>query len=240
MKKLICFIFLILTNLFINANTLPNKNVGDSTLQQQKHLQQKQQITEIKTDNIDYVSSITLAVNSINNIISWTSATIAIYTLVIALFGFFGYRHIKERIDENLEKNRLIIDDKINEINKKEQIYDDIISQTQVIINKIDVQDKYMCQTNENLYDALNKLANQIPDEKTGKHILKEMLHNYQITNLFSSYSTKHFAGLAYLQENGTIEDIVHLESYLKHCIDEKNKIWAREIIGVIKQKYAQ
>ncbi len=238
MKKMIFYIFLVLTCLSAGADTLPNKNSRD-TISQQKQLQQLHQKTKKTIENSNDISSITLAVNAINNIISWTAAIIAIYTLVIALFGFFGYRHVKDNMKNNIKRNNKIINDKIVEINQKEQKFNDCLNQTKAISGKLDMQDKYMCKTNSYLFEALDKLANQISDTKVGKVILKENFHGYQITNLYSIDRNKNFASLAYMQQNGSLEDIEHLEYFSNFDLDANNKIWAREIIGVIKHKNA-
>jgi uncharacterized protein YneF (UPF0154 family) len=233
MKKTICFILLVLSCFLANADTLQNNNVGDTIQQQvEQHVEKT-----VRADNTDVVSSLMFAVDAINTIQTWSAVIMAFLTLIVALFGILGYRHIRKDMKENIEKNDKIISDKIQEINEKEQKFNDCITQVKVISEKLNGQEKYMSKTNQYLYEALDEVANQISDVKIANHILRKMLHNYQITNLYSTDSNKKYAALAYLQENGTLEDIEHLD-YFSNCdLDEPNKIWAREIIGVLRHR---
>lgn len=232
MKKNICLIVLILSSLLVGAHTLTNNNAENTDTEPQQEQQNVEKT--IKTDKQDDVSSLTLAVNAINNIQTWSAVLIAILTLIVALWGFFGYRHMKENIIENLEKNDEIIGAKIKAINAREQEFNDYVTRTMVIFEKLNCQEKYMSKTNQYLYEALDKIANQISDSETGKDILQKMLHNYQITNLYSTETNTKFAALAYLYGNGISKDIEHLEYFAKYDLDERNKEWAREIIGII------
>ncbi len=233
MKKMICFIALILSYFLLEANTLPSNNVNDTVPQQ---IQQNVERT-VNSDTQDTVNSLTLAINAINNIQTWSAVIIAILTLIVALWGIFGYRRMKKNIKENIKKNDKIIRNRIEAINAKEQEFNDCITKITVVIEKLNSQEKYMCKANQYLYEALDKIANQIPNADTGKAILQNMLHNYQITNLYSTDNNTKFAALAYLYGNGTLEDIEHLEYFAKSNIDERNREWAREIVGIIKHK---
>lgn len=240
MKKIICFIILALSLILVNANTLQKNTVVDSGQQPVLHnnIDEVVQVDEI--DKPDVVSSLTLAVNAINNIQTWSAVIIAILTLAVALFGFFGYRHIENSMKENIKKNDKAVDDKIREIEQQQQAFNDCVIQTKAISEKLSGQEKYICKTNQYLYDALDKIANQISDVDTGKIILKEMLHNYQITNLYSTDNSKKFAALAYIQENGSTSDIEHLEFISNYDSNEDNKKWAREIVGIIRYRNTQ
>lgn len=232
MKRTICITVFALLCSFMISNALPKK-ANDSTIQ---HVQQKNE-KKIIIEEKDEVSSLTLAVNAINNIMAWSAGIVAILTLIVAVFGFIGYNRIKEVMNDSIKKNSKIIDDKIKTINEKEEEFSNCISRTKIIDGRLKVQEKYMCNSNLYLYESLDKIANQISDTDKGRLILKEMLHNYQVTNLYSADNNTKFASLAYLQANGTFNDIEHLEYVSNYDQDENNKIWSREIIGAIKHK---
>ncbi|MDR2815527.1 MAG: hypothetical protein LBB62_02330 [Proteiniphilum sp.] len=227
MKKTICFVLFSLSCFFVSANTLQNNNAID-TIQQQ--IEPDVEKTASTTDNTGVVNSLTLAVNAINNIHAWSAAMIAVLTLIVAISGFIGYFRIRSVLKSNVAQ----VQKKINEINEKEQEFNNCIAQTKA-------QEIYIFKTNQCFYDALDKIANLISKKTEGKKILKEMLHNYQITSLYSS-SVVHdkFAVLAYFQENGTLEDIEHLEHVAANDSKEEYKAWAREIIGIIRYRNAQ
>lgn len=228
------FTIIMLFFLSVNADSLSTYNASDTVSQQAL------QIKEISESSTGSVSDLTLVVNAVNNIITWTSIMIATLTLFIGLCGFFGYHQIKQNMEKNAIENTKIVDNKIEELNKKKKEIDKYISLTQTILEKTNIQEKYMYKANQYLYEALDKIANQIEDTKTANAILNEILHNFQVTNLYSSKGKKVFAALAYLQANGTLEDIEHLEFYSSlNGNSDSNSAWAREIIGVIKHKNA-
>jgi cell division protein FtsB len=224
MKKTICFILLAFSCFGTSANILQNNNVGDTVQIEQKVEQNTEKI--VNADNTDVVNGLTLAVNAINNIQTWSAVMIAILTLIVAIFGFIGYF----RISHVLKSNVAQVQKKIEEINAKEQEFNNCISQTKA-------QEKYIYKTNECFLDALDKIANQITDTTNASFILRDMLHNYHITNLYSAEDK--FAALADLEVNGTREDIEHLEYVSNNDSDEYNKSWAREIIGIIRHRNA-
>ncbi len=231
-KKTLILITIVLSSISTHADSLSIYNTNGSATQE---------IQEVQEDSIDIVSQLTLAVNNINNLITWTSVLIGILAILVALFGYFGYRHIKEDMEKNIVESKKSIEklnneikNRLEELNKKKRELNDYISLTKVISEKIDVQEKYINKTNEYLYMALEKMANQIND----KSILDEMLHNLRITNLYSNDDSKVFAALAHLHVKGTSKDIEHLEFCSQHNgVSDSNKLIAREIIGIIKFK---
>jgi hypothetical protein len=257
MRKKIYLIVFVLSCFFASACTSNGKNVND-TLQQIQHSAGKS----------DIVDTLTLAGNTINNILTWSAVMLAVLTLIVALFEILGYLRnqneikrnekivdkkiieinetinhkvieINDALGNNIKSNDKIITDKIQAINAKEQELNDCILQSKAISERLSGQEKYVNKTNQYLYEALDKIANQIPDANIAKVIMKEMLHNYQVTNLYSSTDSK-FATLAYLQQNGTMNDIEHLEYVSYYDSNELNKEWAREIIGIIKHRDAE
>lgn len=63
------------------------------------------------------VYNLTLAVNSVNNVLTSGSIFIAILTLFIGLVGLFGYHSLKTDIKEELEKTIINVDEKNKELN---------------------------------------------------------------------------------------------------------------------------
>lgn len=234
MKQMIFFIILALSYISANADTLPNNNV--TTVQYHQQVQQNVEKT-VSNEKQEDVSSLTLAVNAINNLLTWSEKAIAYLTLIVALFGFFGYYKINKSLKDNMKKNDKIIEDKIEEINNRETEFNDYISRTKAIIEKLNGQEKYMYKTNQYLYEALDKIANQISDTKIGNSILKEMYHNYQVTNLYSVDDNTKFAAFAYIQENGNFNDIEHLEYISNYDSNERYMVWAKAIIVIIRHK---
>ncbi|MDR1342588.1 MAG: hypothetical protein LBK18_04935 [Prevotellaceae bacterium] len=226
MKKTICFIALALSSFLVSAEVLPINNVTDSVTQEVQQNVKKTVLVD-DVDKPDVVSSLTLAVNAINNIQTWSAVIIAILTLIVAVVGLFGYFKLNQVLKSNVAK----IQAKIQEINEKEQEFDRCISQTKA-------QEKYMQRTNVCFFEAFDKVVNQITNSKTAKAISQQMLHNYQITNLYSADDK--FAAFAHLEEQGTMDDIQHLDFVSKYDSNKDNKKRAREIIGIIKHKNAQ
>lgn len=217
--KLLIYMIIILQiyTVSANANTTSNKIQNSIPLKVEQS-----NIQPVKED----VGSLTLAVNVINNIMTWTSVLVGVITLLVGAFGYFGYNRMENQI-----KN------KIAEIDKKRTDFDDCILQMKGIQAKLVAQEKYTCNSNIYIYDTLDKIANQIAEAEKGKVILEKMLHSYQITNLYAAENDLKFAALAYIQNNGTLDDIKHLEHVATYDAYEQNRVWAREIIGIIKHK---
>lgn len=227
MKHLIFIILFVVFNTLVSANIIANDSIIQQVPQQQEIVNYEKQ---------EEIGSLTLAVNTINNIFTWSAVMIAVLTLIIGILGGIGYIMIKRSQDDNIKK----VDKKIAEINSKKQELDNYIYQTKIIEKKLKAQEKYMINSNEYSYKALDTIANQISDSEKAIVILKFILHNYQIANLYSADNNLKFSSLAYFQENGALSDTEHLE-YVANCdLVETNRKWAREIIGVIKHKYRE
>jgi hypothetical protein len=231
MKKIFWYILFALSCFCGRGYAMPNDTVFVASQYQQ--IQQKTNEI-IEEAEVDVVSSLTLAVNAINNIMTWSAIFIAFLTLIVAIIGFVGYNRMYEVVQDNIKKNDEKVDAKIRAIDAKQEMFNDCVSRTQVISEQLKGQEKYICKTSDYLFAALDKITNQIPDADTGKAIMKQMWHNYQITSLYSADEGKEFAALAFLQENGTIDDIEHLEFVSTYDRNDHNKTWAREILGLL------
>jgi len=229
MKYTIFIIIIVLSCALAKADTTNYNSVNDTAVS----------LVQKNTEEIHYcknqndVGSLTLAVNAINNIMTWSAVMIAALTLLVAVFGIIGYIRIKDILKDNIKK----VSDKIIEINSKEQVFNTCIAKTEAITKELQAQEQYMCNSNVYIHKALETIANQISDDHRAISILKFILHNYQISSLYSSNASLKFAALAYLQDNGTFNDIEHLEYVSNFDLIEANKTWAREIIGIIKNK---
>jgi len=235
--KLFIYVIIILQvfTLSANANVIPSKIqdsskliVDKSNIAEVTNLSScyKSSTSNVDQNNIQPLDSLSFALSAICDVITWSSVLIATITLLVAAFGYFGYNRMENRI-----KNR------ISELDKKQAEFNDYISQMKVIQDKLLTQGKYICNSNVYIYDTLDKIANQIVDAEKGKLILERMYHNYQIINLYATDNNLKFASLAYMENNGTQNDIKHLEHVATYDDDEKNRIRAREIIGIIKHK---
>jgi len=165
--------------------------------------------------------------------IGWTSVILAIFLTVLGIIALFSFKTIKE--------NEKRINDRISKIDEKEQEFKDYISRTEAINKRLSLQIE---NANEYLYEAIKDITNQIRDGMKDK-IISETLnkrfekteHSYQITNLYSEDNENKLTALTYLQQNGTPDDIEHLEYVSKYDLVEVHKEYAREIIGIIRYK---
>lgn len=115
----------------------------------------------------------------------------------------------------------------------------------EILINKA-FQDQYLNQLSCYLFQATYSLTGQMNNEVVAKDILYNLFHGYNIAKLYrtslnsdgtSRIDKDKFAAFAYLMENGTLEDIPHLEYIAKNDPYESNRDQAKEIIGRIKER---
>ena len=195
--------------------------------------------TEVNASNADQhnglldsiVYNVTLAVNSVNNVITTGSIFIGIITLFIGIVGLFGYHHLKE------------------DINK----YSSIFRKTEALVKSADelkqsliAQQTYIEKSNESLMKTVYAIANHIQDEETARELLKQQSHIAEIINLYRpcinpedlvEVRNKKIASLLYLLENGTIDDLTDLQYILEHDQDKDVRAKAQEVIIRIKSR---
>lgn len=174
-------------------------------------------------DSIVY--NVTLAVNSVSNVITSGSIFIGIITLFIGIVGLFGYHHLKE------------------DINKYSSIYEQaerLVNSANELKKSLSAQQYYIDNSNECLMKTVNSIVNQIEDKDLARMILNQQLHAAQIINLYrpcinpdelADVSKKKLAVLLYLQANGTTDDIPDLEYVVKNDIDQEIRTKAQEVI---------
>lgn len=251
-------------------------------------------------DSIVY--NLTLAVNSINNVLTSGSIFIAILTLFIGLVGLFGYHSLKSDIKEDLNKTMSETSDKVaglkkdlnEKINKAEKRIDhirDIIdeccndSKEQILnLNKelltlkdtinSDIQDKlsgfneqitdfngqvelikssiiqqvrYFDQSIKYLYQATYSNIEQMDDQTQAQQRLENLFHELQIAKLYrtsinadedSDVNHNRITALEYLEENGTMEDIPHLDYIARYDPNEHVKTRAIEVRAIIRNRF--
>lgn len=180
--------------------------------------------TNITTDN--NVSALTLAVNAVNNIFTWSAIIVAILTFVTMIIGFIGYKSLKDKIDHKIE----IIDQKL-------AVIDQCNNELQKLGHKFNIQENFTYKTSEYLYESVEQIVNQMQDERRAKDIYSKLLHSFHITHLYKNADESKLAALFYLHESGTIKDVSDLEYIEKMDENVEYRKRAREIIGVIKHR---
>lgn len=180
------------------------------------------------TNSNDDISSLTLAVNTVNNILTFSSLVVAILTIATILIGFLGYKRLANKIDGKISE----IDGSISTIEK----FGESVREMKYLLT---VQQKYVNSANDYLYESTEQLVNQMDDDKSARILYEKLVRNYHLTNLYAWKKETRFASLAYLREQGRLEDIEHIEVVATSDIDESNRKLAGEIIGIIKYREA-
>lgn len=174
-------------------------------------------------DSIVY--NVTLAVNSVSNVITSGSIFIGIITLFIGIVGLFGYHHLKE------------------DINKYSSIYEQaekLVNSANELTKSLSAQQHYIDNSNDCLMKTINSIVNQIEDKNIARAILQQQLHSAQIINLYrpciypddqADVRKQKLAVLLYLQANGSPDDIPDLEYVVKNDIDQEVRTKAQEVI---------
>lgn len=163
---------------------------------------------------------------------------IFILTLIVAvlafMFAFIGYNEFT-RVIEYRKK----VDDFESDFNKKLETYKQNMT---IISDRLTKQGLFINQSLNYLNSILAELSFMSQNENT----IKRLLHDSKIAQLYrinldtnesSDMSNSKFDAFAYLEENGTKEDIPHLNYVAEYDPIESNRDRAREIIGVIKRE---
>lgn len=182
---------------------------------------------EGKNDKGDEIGSLSLAINTVNNILTGAEVLIGVLTLLTVFFGFFGYYRFKKRIDEKSKG----IDSKLKE-------FEEMKTQLAEAYHLLEMQNGYISFANGYLYQTTEQMVNQISDADLAMEIFKKMNHNYHVANLYSADENTRFAAIAYLRDNGWLEDINHLYSLSKTDKVERLRTFASETIGIIKYRF--
>ena len=179
-----------------------------------------------RTDITDEISSLTLAINTVNNILTYASFIIALLTFATILAGFFGYKKLEKKVVFKTKE----MDEKLKEI---EEFKKQVTEAHQLLEN----QNSYIQFANNYLYQTTEQIINQMNDSVLAMEIYKTLSHNYHVANLYSIDKDIRFAALAYLREKGELSDIEHLQKVSINDTEERFRNMAKEIIGTIKYR---
>lgn len=199
------------------------------------------------------VSNLTLAVNSVNNILTSGSIFVAILTLFIGLMGLYGFHSLKndaqktkDDIQIQLEEFSRLSENNIITINRLQDEHKKFLGDVNSIKYSLIQHEIYLAEkTIKYLYNTTYALGEQIKNKKVSKKILDNLVHSFQIASLYrinlekedSSIINDKFAAFAYLEVNGVIDDIPDLEYVVQYDPNTDNKRRAVEIIALIKNK---
>ena len=235
-------------------NNEPTFEPNDSNYNQKDQTETNTVKNEIEPSNNEYgflndiVSNLTLAVNSVNNVLTGGSIALGILTLFIGIVGLFGFHSLKNDFNESkasIEKYKNDVNDILSDHEKQ-------ICQMTQIKESISIHNKTLGHYNNALYRIAVEIANankpnesnkpNEPNESDG--LLEIVTHNYQIAQLYSCLNREDFSSLdntfapfSYFIERGTMEDITHLTYIAKHHPNDRIRDEALEIIGRIKQR---
>lgn len=170
----------------------------------------------------DEISEITIAVNAINNVLTWSAVVVAIITLFVAILGILGFREIKN----DCEKAKKAVEEFDMEIRK-------IGDKTKALQKKQDLQYLYVSRINKYIYEFSIKIAN------ANEALTAELLHDYHLINLLS-VSSNYVDDFNYLKANGTEDDVELIEFIARHDDNEEKKKMAREAIGYIRGRLSK
>ena len=122
-----------------------------------------------------------------------------------------------------------------------------ITNQINKIRESLSRHDIALSHYNQVLYDTTYAVAQQIEKTNIAQSLMNTILHDFQIANLYhisldSDETTDSndikFATFAYLEENGTLDDIPHLDYVEQHDPNEFNKRRAIEIKAIINRRF--
>lgn len=288
-----------------NNKVFKNADSTDTSLNNvNKHTVSNNESQKQETSGIldSVVYNLTLAVNSVNNVLTSGSIFIAILTLFIGLVGLFGYHSLKTDVKEELDKTISTVDEKNKDLNDdidkkvnnvlneivdinhtiddcckeskqniqclskrldtiRQQINEDIqnrilelneqISNFDLRVNQVTEaltqQSRYFEHTIDYLYQATYTNISQMEDQTQAERLLDDLFHELQIATLHRTYLNTNEtqdndinknAALEYLEENGRMEDISHLEYVALHDPNEHVRRRAIEVRAIIRSRF--
>ena len=212
-------------------------------------------------DSIVY--NLTLAVNSINNVLTSGSILIAILTLFIALVGIFAYIDLKKDVTSSMDKARTDIKDFKTEISENiasdneerelfekniKESYQEVQQKMQFLENRQIKQTRFFKKSKEYLYTISNCLLD-LSDK--GEELNNELYHDLHIITLYHyepDENSKEYADLIQekieaienLKNSGTLDDIPDLEIVAKNEHNDEIRKQIQGLIGIINYKNNQ
>lgn len=150
------------------------------------------------------VFNLTLAVNSVNNVLTSGSIFIAILTLFIGLVGLFGYHSLKTDIKQELEKTNSTVGQKIKKSNE------DIDEKNQNFIKEID-------EIKSTIKDCCNESRKSIKDLYAKHETIRQQINeDIQNKTLELNEQISNFD----LRVNQVHEALTQQSRYYEHTID--------------------
>lgn len=193
-------------------------------------------------ENTNIIDALTLEVNAINNILTWGSFIVAALTIAAAVFGIIGVTAFKEETRTRLDNFK----DTINNYSDKVERIENIGNQIENIKGSLFQQERYIDNTTNYLFQATYTIIENMSDTTQAQQLLENLFHELQIAKLYRSsldadndseiYIHK-IAAFAYLEENGTMADIPHLEYIVDYDPNKNNKRRAIEVIAIIRNR---
>lgn len=190
-----------------------------------------------------------------NSTILFMATTLAFILFVFFFSGIIGMMYYF-KTKNGFAKNSISYEDVIEKLefqfkdmnlhleNKFELLQSDFQKQLKTIKQNQTFQDQYLDQTVCYLFQTIYSIISQINDKYIAKNILENFYHSFQIAKLYQinnaldkTEKINKFAAFAYIEENGVLEDIPHLEYIAEHDPNEQNENRAKEIIGRIKER---
>lgn len=187
--------------------------------------------------NADDISTLTLAVNTVNNALTdmnnlFTVVTIiiGIVTLLVAVVGLLGFHDVRKDVNEHKKKVYEEIDIwKIEAENLKKKIKE--IEKTQTLNNQ------YIQRINQWIYNNANAIAQANGVSTTqGRNLMKQSTLNYYFMKLFLSKDKHEIDScINFIKTQGGKEAIEYLKFIVDNEPDEYKRIKSSEAIGYIK-----
>lgn len=232
----ILILAILLINFVIPSNA-QRVEVGANELshKESNYTPQLKSTNDLQIENRDdAISSLTLAVNTVNNVLTWASFIVALLTLFTILLGLVGYYRLKKSIDKKIKEADL----KLLDLKTKEEQLSETRTRIDEFNNLLQEQKIFVNSTNQYLYKATEQVINEISDQQVAMEIFEGMVHDYHVANLYAPDENTRFAAIAYLNSKGVPKDINALEGIANSETNEQYRIMAREAVGVIKHKY--
>ena len=177
--------------------------------------------------------------NSVDTFVFILTLIVAVLTFLIAAIGIFEFDRIR-KYTEKVDSFKEVLESFDNLLEEHEKEFN-------LVKDSSTMQEQYLKKTIEYLYSASYSNINLMKEEKQAKKLLIKLFHDDQIAKLYrasldSNETTEidkdKFAAFVYLEQNGTLDDIKHLEYVVEHDTNKKNCARAHEIKGRIKERF--
>lgn len=230
-------------------------SLNDTNCTPQKPLEQTRQIFNNSPTVSDCISSLTISVETINNLIETENNRLTFFTILISIIallftaaGVFGFWKINKKLES-----------KNNVISKKISIIETTKTSIKELLDSQKYQNAYMQKINEYLFKITNTINDNVlsnpnsymgavensedrdsstPTSSTQKTnndtIREELWHDYYIITLLLPKSEKTSGAFDYLKVQGTKNDIDVLKFIAKNDPNKEKREEAKTTIGFI------